>query len=308
MKPKISLHTHSIYLEHDTGEHPEQPARIEVIRRALGEDNALPEKIEHHLTSPAADDSILACHSREHLELLKRVDGTSGRIDADTIYSPHSIEAARHGAGGAIAAVDRVLDGKSRAAFNLARPPGHHATGNRAMGFCFINHVAVAARHARSRGLERVLIVDFDVHHGNGTQDIFYEDPSVFFYSLHLHPHYPGTGAARETGRGKGEGFTLNRPLPMGYPREDYLELYARDLDEIAKTFRPELALISAGFDSHRQDPLGGLTLESEDFRQLTREVVSRWPGRVVSTLEGGYNLSVLGEAARQHVLGFFED
>ena len=171
------------------------------------------------------------------------------------------------------------------------------------MGFCFLNNVAIAARHLQSLGCEKVLIVDWDVHHGNGTQDIFYRDPSVFFYSLHLHPHYPGTGMEWETGEGPGKGTTLNRPLPHGFPAPRYREIFERDLDSIAKSFKPGFALISCGFDSHRADPLGGLSLEEDDFAFLTRAVVSRFPkGRVVSTLEGGYNLDVLGPAAVAHV------
>jgi acetoin utilization deacetylase AcuC-like enzyme len=171
------------------------------------------------------------------------------------------------------------------------------------MGFCFLNNVAIAARHVQSIGCGRVLIIDWDVHHGNGTQDIFLEDPEVFFYSLHLHPHYPGTGMEWETGKGAGRGTTLNRPLPHGFPRERYRQVFAADLDRIRKEFDPELAIVSCGFDAHREDPLGGLLLEDEDFGLLTRAVVSRF-GRVVSALEGGYSLDAIGRAAVEHVGG----
>jgi acetoin utilization deacetylase AcuC-like enzyme len=176
------------------------------------------------------------------------------------------------------------------------------------MGFCFLNNVAIAARHLQTLGCGRVLIVDWDVHHGNGTQDIFYADPTVFYYSLHLHPHYPGTGLERERGAGTGAGTTLNRPLPRGFPRERYLELFERDLDDIMRGFAPDFALVSCGFDSHRLDPLGGLTLEDEDFARLTRAIRSRLPpGRVASALEGGYNLDALGGAACAHVRALAE-
>ncbi len=307
MNKKISLHTHPIYLDHDTGQHPEQPGRIEAIESALAEDTALLEKIEKHLAEPVSDEAILTCHTQKHLDRLKSCRGRRGRIDADTVYSEDSMEAVWRAAGGVCQAIDRVVSRDVYSGFALGRPPGHHATTDQAMGFCFVNNVAVAARHAQTHGIERVVIIDFDVHHGNGTQDIFYQDPSVFFYSLHLHPHYPGTGKANETGYGDAEGTTLNRPLPMGYDAQEYAELYERDLDKILEEFKPEFALISAGFDSHRQDPLGGLRLEDEDFYKLTQMVCQRWPGKVVSTLEGGYNLSVLGGAVREHVRALAE-
>jgi acetoin utilization deacetylase AcuC-like enzyme len=172
------------------------------------------------------------------------------------------------------------------------------------MGFCLFNNVAVGALHARAEhALERVAVVDFDVHHGNGTQDLFYEDPTVFYYSLHLHPHYPGTGMEDERGAGRGAGTTLNRPLPFGFAAEAYLDLFTHDIDRIAAEFRPDLAIASAGFDSHLRDPLGGLSLEDEDFGRLTRILVERLPrGRVVSTLEGGYNLDALGPSVCSHL------
>jgi acetoin utilization deacetylase AcuC-like enzyme len=229
--------------------------------------------------------------------------GREGAVDPDTIFSPETWDAALRAAGAALRAVDLVLDGAASAAFALARPPGHHATRDRAMGFCFLNSAAIAARHARRRGEERVLVIDWDVHHGNGTQDIFYDDPTVFYYSLHLYPHYPGTGSEEERGSGPGLGATRNRPLPLGYPAQRYREVFRRDLEEIAREFRPTMAVISAGFDSHRDDPLGGLMLEAEDFGVLTREVLDRLPaGRVVSVLEGGYNLGALAGSARSHL------
>jgi acetoin utilization deacetylase AcuC-like enzyme len=299
----IAVITDPIFAEHDTGHHPERPERLAAIEEGIEGDPQLRSRIERHRPEPASDEAILACHSPEHLRTLRSIAGREGALDPDTIFSPSSWEAARRAAGAAVRAVDLVLDGAVSAAFSLARPPGHHATRSQAMGFCFLNSAAIAARHAQRRGLKRVLVIDWDVHHGNGTQDIFYDDPTVYYYSLHLYPHYPGTGAAEETGSGPGRGATRNRPLPMGFPSGRYQDLFAHDLEEIARDFRPDFAVISAGFDSHRDDPLGGLTLEAQDFWTLTREVMSRLPPRrVISVLEGGYNLAALSESARSHL------
>jgi acetoin utilization deacetylase AcuC-like enzyme len=301
---KVAIFTDEILAEHDTGFHPECPERLQVMKSAL---KAAPfaGRLSWRGAAGAPEEAILRCHSRDHLRVLERMDGKKGALDPDTIHSPATFLAAKVAAGCVLSASESCYRGNEEwsAAFCLVRPPGHHATRERAMGFCFLNNVAIAARHLEALGCERILIVDWDVHHGNGTQDIFYQDSTVFFYSLHLHPHYPGTGMERETGAGKGEGTTLNRPLPHGFPAARYREIFERDLDSIVKRFRPAMALISCGFDSHRADPLGGLTLEEGDFAFLTRAVVSRFPkGRVVSTLEGGYNLSVLGSSAVAHV------
>jgi acetoin utilization deacetylase AcuC-like enzyme len=200
------------------------------------------------------------------------------------------------------------MTGEADAAFVACRPPGHHATVGRAMGFCLYNNVAVAARYAQEKypEVKNVLIVDFDVHHGNGTQDIFYADPSVFYYSLHQWPWYPGTGAPNERGAGEGEGYTLNVPLPAATPAVDYLRAFERGLNAITKSFAPDLVLISAGFDAHAADPLGQLLLEDRDYAHLTRQLaaVAKDAGhsRVISCLEGGYNLRTLGATVRAHV------
>ena len=291
-----------LFLEHDTGPHPECAARVESVESALATDLELVARLRRQQPSPASDESILMCHSEAHLRRVLDSSGQSGCFDADTMYSPRSADVARLAAGAAVAAVEATLSTEVPS-FALVRPPGHHACPNRVMGFCLFNNAAIAARSAQQSGMEKVLIVDYDVHHGNGTQDIFYDDGSVFYYSLHLHPHYPGTGMAEERGRGEGEGATLNRPLPMGYSADRYRSLYCRDLDEIVANFRPNFAILSAGFDSHRRDPLGGLSLENQDFWHLTKALVDRFPpGRVISTLEGGYNLDVLGESVRYHL------
>jgi acetoin utilization deacetylase AcuC-like enzyme len=219
-----------------------------------------------------------------------------------------SLDAALRAAGGACRAVDAIMAGEARNAFVPSRPPGHHATGENAMGFCLFNTVAVAARYAQSRyqEIERVAIIDWDVHHGNGTQGIFYDDPKVFFFSAHQYPWYPGTGSRGENGQGRGRGYTLNVPLKAGTPARVHRSTFDAALEEIADKFTPDLIIISAGFDAHAADPLGQLSLADEDFAAMTR-TVKEWAesvcaGRIVSCLEGGYNLATLGATALAHV------
>jgi len=306
---KVLIYTDPLLLEHDTGDHPERPERLGAIETAL-RSSPFAAHLEWRTAPPAGDEAVLRCHTPQYLALLRGLAGRRVRLDEDTVCSPESSAAAFLAAGNVVGAAEAIWRGEPgvRAAFCLVRPPGHHATPDLAMGFCLLNHVAIAARHLQSLGCRRVLIVDWDVHHGNGTQDIFIADPSVIYYSLHLDPHYPGTGKAWETGDGAGRGATLNRPLPHGFPAAAYRELFARDLDGIVEQHRPDFALISCGFDSHRLDPLGGLELEVEDFAWLTREVTRRLPAsRVVSALEGGYNLSTIGAAAVAHVGALLE-
>jgi acetoin utilization deacetylase AcuC-like enzyme len=225
------------------------------------------------------------------------------RLDADTVVSAASWDAVMGSSGAALTAVDAVARGAHRNAFVATRPPGHHATPDRAMGFCLFNHVAVAARWLQHHGLaERVLVVDWVVHHGNGTQDAFYEDPSVFSLSLHQSPHYPGTGRAAERGRGAGEGCTLNVEVAAGTSRERYLALYEEALDETFARFDPDFVLVSSGFDCLAGDPLGGLLLEPEDLHVMTRSLIGRaderCQGRVVALLEGGYDPARTGRGA----------
>src|SRR5262249_18613126 len=232
----------------------------------------------------------------------------------DTVVSAQSYAVALAAAGACVAAMDAVLasgdqGAPERNALCLVRPPGHHATPTRSMGFCLFNNIALAADHARvAHGLNRLLIVDWDVHHGNGTQDIFYADPTVMFFSIHRYGQgfYPGTGAADETGTGPGLGFTLNAPIRYGTARRDYLARFERDLEKAADKIKPELVLVSAGFDAHARDPIGSLGLEAEDFVVLTQRVLdvakTHAAGRLVSCLEGGYNLEALAECVQAHL------
>jgi acetoin utilization deacetylase AcuC-like enzyme len=253
----------------------------------------------------ATDDDLGRVHAGEYLESIKATRGRATLLDADTYTSPESEEVARLAAGAVLTAVDDVLDGPRRSrAFVMVRPPGHHAEADRAMGFCLYNNIAVGAAWARARGLSRVAIVDYDVHHGNGTQWIFYEDPTVLFVSSHQFPFYPGTGAANETGRGAGTGFTINLPLPAGCGDADFKEVYQQTVVPALHNFRPELLLVSAGFDAHERDPLAGMRLTTDGYGRLTSHLLHAadelCDGRIVFVTEGGYDLRALAECCQR--------
>lgn len=253
---------------------------------------------------PASDTEIARIHDVEYISLIRGTAGRAVALDPDTFTSPHTWEAARLAAGAAVSAVEHVLEaGEGARAFALVRPPGHHAERKRAMGFCFFNNVAIGAAHARAKGLSRVAIVDFDVHHGNGTQWSFYGDPSVLFVSSHQYPYYPGTGAASDVGTGEGVGFTVNLPLAAGATDADYHLAYARVALPIVTQFRPDLILVSAGFDAHMDDPLAGMRLTAPYFGRLMAaiaDVADRCcGGRLVALTEGGYDLAALAASLR---------
>ncbi|MEM8865480.1 MAG: histone deacetylase [Planctomycetota bacterium] len=295
------------FLQHETGSHPENAGRLRAVVEHL-ETTGLAAKCTTGEFAPAGEATIGRVHEADHLEGLDALAARGGgRADADTVVCPRSVDIARLAAGAVCTATRKVVAGEARRAFCAVRPPGHHALADRAMGFCLINHIAVAARMATDElNLDRVLIVDWDVHHGNGTQDLFYDDPRVGFFSAHRWPFYPGTGAADETGTGDGLGATHNLPVKMGTSRDRYLAWLARDLQTFADRIKPQLVLISAGFDSHRLDPIGSLGLETEDFADLTRVVLdiaaTHADGRVISVLEGGYNPAVLADCVATHL------
>jgi acetoin utilization deacetylase AcuC-like enzyme len=294
------------FLDHKTGMHPESPVRLEHIERRL-DSSALAARCQRPKWEPAGAE-LLAVHTSEHvLSIAALAQRGGGRIDADTVASQASFDVACFAAGAACDAVRRVVRGEAKNALCLVRPPGHHATADRAMGFCLLNNVAIAAKLALDElHLERVLVVDWDVHHGNGTQDLFYADPQVGYFSAHRWPFYPGTGAADETGSGAGLGTTRNLPFAFGTPRRDYLATFSDELTKFAAKMKPQLVLISAGFDAHAADPIGSLGLATEDFgelSQIVQAVADQYAdGRIVSVLEGGYNPPVLAECVALHL------
>ncbi len=291
--------------EHLTGpDHPEQPARFDAAVKALAGIELAP--IEPRL---ANYDEIALCHSRKYIQLAEREihDGFHELSTGDTIISPKSLEAALRATGGALNAIDAIVQKRVSNAISIGRPPGHHATPVRGMGFCIFNTVAIAARYAQHKhGVGRVMIADWDVHHGNGTQDIFYDDGSVFFFSTHQSPWYPGTGARDERGEGAGSNMILNCPFPAGSGRKEILGAFQEQLIAAADQIKPEMVLISAGFDSRSGDPLGRFTLTDRDFADLTRvmrEIADKHAGgRLLSVMEGGYSLTGLASGMRAHV------
>lgn len=289
------LYTDPHFLKHETGDHPERADRIRQIEPRL-QVEGLWDRVTRLEAVPVSSGRLSCVHSPAYLtEVWGACKAGGGYIEADTVLSPASYDIALLAAGSCCDAVERILRGEDRTAVCIVRPPGHHAMSDRAMGFCVFNNIAVAAAMATAEyELERVLIVDFDIHHGNGTQAFFWANPSVGFFSIHRWPFYPGTGAQDETGDGPGAGATLNVPIRYGTSRQEYLSQFSERLEQFADRIQPRLVLVSAGFDAHRADPVGDLGLETEDFGAIARTILDvagrHAEGRIATVFEGGYD------------------
>lgn len=301
---KVGLVYDPIYLEHDTGNHVENSQRLVAMMSHL-EETGIKEKLTLLSPRPATVEELEMVHSPEYISYIEgNAERGGGWLDPDTVMCPKSYEVALYAAGGVITAVEAVMKGKVDTAFALVRPPGHHATRSRAMGFCIFNNVAVAAKFAMANfNLNRVLIADFDVHHGNGTQEAFYADPDVLYFSTHQYPFYPGTGDVGETGTGEAKGSTVNFPMSAGWDDEEYLSAFSRVLVPAARRFEPQLILVSAGFDPHWADRLAMMEVTITGFAQMVKVLkelaTELCQGRLVFTLEGGYNLQVAASSAK---------
>jgi acetoin utilization deacetylase AcuC-like enzyme len=307
-----SLVLHDIYFKHDTGPfHSESPGRLKAIFDALRENRLLP-ALQETQPEAAPMEWIREVHSNTYIEIVRR-DSESGAEylsthSGNTVICKDSYKVALWAVGGLLSACDAVMSGKAKNAFCAIRPPGHHASRDRGMGYCLFNNVAIAARYLQKKHkIEKVLIIDWDVHHGNGTQDIFFEDGSVFFFSTHQWPWYPWTGSAEETGSGKGEGTTLNVPLPAGSGDKDLIDAFENKLRPAARAFKPDAILISAGFDSRTGDPLGRFRVTDAGYQRLTQILLEiaqeNAEGRLISSLEGGYSLEGLSKAVPAHIV-----
>lgn len=310
---RVGFVYHPGCLEHSNGpNHPERPQRISSVHQRVTSSGLL-DRLVGVLPEPCPVERLERVHERSYVAALRKAcTQAPARLDPDTGVSAGSWDAALLSAGGAIAACDALMAGRVNAAFVATRPPGHHAEAGRAMGFCLLNNVAVAARYLQdTHGIGRVAIIDWDVHHGNGTQHLFEEDADVFYFSVHQFPFYPGTGDARERGRGVGTGSTLNAPLPAGCGDDEYRKVFGEVLRPALDEFRPEGILISAGFDAHRDDPLAGMQVTEQGYVDLTRMVQAiadeHCGGRLVSLLEGGYDLNGLAASVEAHLQALLE-
>lgn len=287
-----------IFLEHDTGAyHPENAGRLRSIINAI---EPLRERLLFIKPKPVPVDLIMQVHPYYHIEFVEEKSLREEAIDSDTQVSSESFEAALMAVGAGKEAVDKITSREITSAFCAVRPPGHHATSDQAMGFCLFNNIAVTARYAQSMGYEKVMIIDFDVHHGNGTQEIFYDDSSVFYFSSHEYPAYPGSGSFDECGSGEGEGFTHNFPLRSYSGDDDILPIYEEELLVDVENFKPDIILVSAGYDLHAADPLAQLQISTEGIRQIVESIMHCSDVPKIFMLEGGYNLNALGESVAE--------
>lgn len=301
---KTALYYHPVFLEHDNGfGHPERPERLTAILEALG-NGGLIDQLDRREPKATSEEIIALVHPQAHIDRVRELAARGGgHLDMDTPVSPRSYEAALHSAGAAVDAVDAVFAGEIDNAFCLCRPPGHHATIGRGMGFCLFNNISIAARYAqKSCGIERVAILDWDSHHGNGVQDIFFEDPSVLYVSFHQYPHYPGSGSSQEIGAGKGKGFTVNFPFPAFTGEALYLQALEEVVLPVARSFEPQLVMIAAGYDAHHADLLCSMQLTVDSYARMA-EILDGLAGeyaegRLIATLEGGYNLNAISASA----------
>jgi acetoin utilization deacetylase AcuC-like enzyme len=293
---KVGFITSEVYLNHRPyGFHPERPERLQAIWQALKERN-LWQELEHIEPVKAEDQDITEVHTPEYLTTIKRA--TAGYLDPDTYFSEGSLEAALYAVGAVKKAIELAKEGVITRAFLALRPPGHHATPSRAMGFCIFNNVAIGAKLAQKAGFQRVFIVDFDVHHGNGTEEAFYEDDTVYYFSTHQYPHYPGTGDTHSRGRGRGEGYTYNIPMSAGAGDREFFTAYQDILPGLVERFSPDIILVSAGYDLRAEDPLGSLRVTREGISQIVMGILQSRPGvPVLFCLEGGYDLEALGDS-----------
>ncbi len=301
---KVGLVYDPIYLKHDTGQHVENAKRLEAIISHL-EQTQLKQQLTHIKPRPATTEEISLVHQEQHISHIQDVAQRGGGwLDADTVMSPDSYEVAIYAAGGAIRATEAVMNGEVDSAFALVRPPGHHATPQQAMGFCLFNNLAIATKYALTKyDLKRILIIDFDVHHGNGTQEVFYDNPQVLYISTHQYPFYPGTGRMDETGADEVKGTTINIPLPAGCGDTEYLQALEQIIAPAAKRFKPQLIMVSAGYDSHWADGLALMQVSITGFGQMVKIIKGLadelCDGQLVLSLEGGYNLTALATSVK---------
>ncbi len=295
---------HPIFLQHDTGEHhPERASRLQAIIRKLKK-TGLINRLELVEPYVARVEDVALAHSKDYIKSVEEAcKNAPANLDPDTVVSRDSYRAALFAAGGVIKAADLVINGEASNAFCMVRPPGHHARPSQTMGFCLFNNVSIGARYVQKKhSISRVAIIDWDVHHGNGTEEIFYKDPSVLYISLHQYPHYPGTGGAGDTGEGRGKGFNLNIPMQASSGDDEYIKVFKDKVAPKIKAFNPEFVFISAGFDGHKDDPLSSINLTETGYHEMTCMIKELAPNRLVSVLEGGYNLFSLADSVHSHL------